>query len=382
MEMNKKIWIFGEKGGIGYYECMNSLELTSEENIELEKRGFLVRNPISFTEYILNYFYNSFLFIAFQFIYFITYHELDLYISVFYYIVFSIWFIWLMLTNLAYIFLWKQFILSPSFILAWKVNSWFGWTIISIVLFIRNKILWWKEFRNWWRFLTPFLFIGLPLISSYVLLNIWIEWVYSENITMRHIFIVMIISSIVFYSTPFIAFLFRKLIEYFHPLYAFWNLWEKIQKLTPEFEKRSREIRSNFEKDMNFSVLSSWFDSLSTTFSKIISLVIRLERVEKKANKWNLFDSEKYINSLRSDILEPLKSLRAFLIEQRQKLIESQKELSRVRVGADPSLRSGWQRQLSGWQEQSELASKRSEKLIIELGENIEKLDVMIGKIG
>lgn len=164
---------------------------------------------------------------------------------------------------------------------------------------------------------------------------------------------------------------FNKLINYFHPLYAFWNLWEKIQKLTPEIENKSDEIQENFKKDMNFSVLSSWFDSLSSIFSQIVTLVIRLEKVEKRANKWNLFDSEKYINSLRYDIVEPLNSLKLFLESQRKKLLESQKELSRIRVG--------WPSELSS---QSDLTSKRSESLIAGLGENIGKLDAMIRKIG
>jgi hypothetical protein len=54
---------------------------------------------------------------------------------------------------------------------------------------------------------------------------------------------------------------------------------------------------------MNYKVLSDGFDGLASTFSQIVSLVIRLEKTEQKANKGNLFDSEKYISSLRSDIV-------------------------------------------------------------------------------
>ncbi len=162
----------------------------------------------------------------------------------------------------------------------------------------------------------------------------------------------------------------QKIYQSFHPLYAFWNLWDKIQKLTPQIEEKSRQIQSEFQSDMNFSVLRDGFDSLSTTFSEIVALVIKLEKVEARANKWNLFDSEKYINSLRSDIVEPLRSLREFFENQKSKLLESRKELTRVRVWGSEST------------ENIELQSKRSESLIQELTENIEKLDVMIGKIG
>ena len=121
---------------------------------------------------------------------------------------------------------------------------------------------------------------------------------------------------------------------------------------------------------MNFSILSNWFDSLSATFTDIVSLVIKLEKVEAKANRGNLFDSEKYINSLRSDIITPLTSLRSFLEKQKIELLESQKELTRVQV---------WGGEETG---NTELQSKRSDSLIQELTENIEKLDVMIGKMG
>lgn len=121
---------------------------------------------------------------------------------------------------------------------------------------------------------------------------------------------------------------------------------------------------------MNFGVLGEGFDSLSRIFSEIVSLVLRLERVEKRANKGNLFDSGKYINSLRSDIIEPLKSLREFLETQRSGLLSSQVELTEVRIGGSESTGN------------IELQSKRSESLMIELSQNIEKLDTMIGKMG
>jgi hypothetical protein len=97
--------------------------------------------------------------------------------------------------------------------------------------------------------------------------------------------------------------LLRSIFQKFSPLYAFGNLGEKIQKLTPQISEKSQEIQKNFASDMNYRVLSDRFDGLASTFSQIVSLVIRLERVEARANKGNLFDSEKYIGSLRSDIV-------------------------------------------------------------------------------
>jgi hypothetical protein len=168
-----------------------------------------------------------------------------------------------------------------------------------------------------------------------------------------------------------------------HPLYAFWNIWEKIQKLTPTIESQSKMMQKNFEKDMNFRVLSEWFDTLSSTFSEIVRLVIKLEQGEKKANKWNLFDSEKYIDSLRRDIVEPLQSLKSFLMQQRDKLLESQRELQRVqvRVGDNRDSASSVEWRNEELISESELSSKRSESLLIELDQNIVKLEEMVRKI-
>ena len=245
-------------------------------------------------------------------------------------------------------------------------------------------------FDPFWKRIVYLWFWLVPIVSA---LFIQIFW-FFETMLIISLFVLLVYFS-------------RQLVEKFHPLYAFGNLWEKIQKLTPKIEKNSKEIQKNFKEDStNFHIFHEWFDSLSSTFSEIVTLVIELEKVEKRANKWNLFDSEKYINSLRSDIIEPLKSLKTFLEKQKEELLNSQEELKQIQVQrADPSLRSGWQRvrvrvwgvdpeTSSGWQKDwgwqgqsgsqglGELSSKRSESLLVELTENIAKLDEMIGKMG
>ena len=160
------------------------------------------------------------------------------------------------------------------------------------------------------------------------------------------------------------------LIHKINPLYAFGNLGEKIQSLIPQIATQSKAIEQNFASDMNYRILSDGFDGLASTFSQIVSLVIRLERVEARANKGNLFDSERYISSLRSDIVWPLRSLRNFLDTRRTELTASHEELSRVRV------------QVGGTSENRDLASARTEPLMAELTENIDQLDVMIEKMG
>ena len=211
-----------------------------------------------------------------------------------------------------------------------------------------------------------------------VALSLWFNW-----------YIVFFLLGLYCIPIWFIIFL-RQLVEHFHPLYAFWNLWSKIQSLTPRISLQSEKIEKEFSSDMNFHILSDSFDTLSSDFQKIIGYVIKLEQIEKKANKWNLFDSEKYITSLREDITKPLISLKSFLEKQKKALEVSQEELQEMTQPQEKvRVRAGW---MSQWNQSTqknqrtelignaELSSKRTEPLIAELTENIEKLEVMVGK--
>lgn len=164
----------------------------------------------------------------------------------------------------------------------------------------------------------------------------------------------------------------------YNPLYAFWNLWSKIQSLTPRISESSDKIQNEFSTDMNFSVLSKGFATLASDFSKISGYVLKLEQIEKKANKWNLFDSEKYIGSLREDILTPLKTLKKFLEQKKIELEASREEFKNIQNQRQRvQVQVGWLDTLTG---NADLQSKRTEPLIHELTENIDKLGVMIGK--
>ncbi len=290
--------------------------------------------------------------------------------------------IWLLVYTLILIVLviwylrWKYLFLSENWAIAFfkKYKKWEIWYLAWYNIYNTNIIATYSRLKSRFpkihilsKVLVAVFFLGvLMLISAIsdnpkIILLIWM--VFLGFLTFQVIFFLILLCV-------------DKLFLYFYPLMKFWALWSNIQSLTPKIEEQSKKIQSEFQSDMNFSVLSQWFDSLSSTFSQIIILVLELEKIEARANKWNLFDSEKYINSLRLDIVEPLQSLKEFLEIQKTKLLDSQKELTRVRVGGEyPEINSGWQ-------ENIELQSKRGESMITELTENIEKLNVMIGKMG
>ena len=418
---------------------MQNLELTKSEKKELEKRGFITKKLISFYDLILLHILGTYgLFIC---IWIWALVSIGSIFSWGFLLIFSLlwlYIFWGFILFIFYMLLWVLFYSENWSIINWKIYQDIRFSMLyKFFSWLKNTILSKKEktikqelldalkyfmmnskqraqynFTEQFYQYDPNLVLYSPIIGYIVLgvLYMYSNTVYSHSFW--DIFYFLLPFLCIFCSSWWV-YIFWKIIQSFTPLYAFWNLWEKIQKLTPRIEEESKQIQKNFQKDMNFKILSDWFDTLSSIFSDIISLVIKLEKVEQRANKGNLFDSEKYINSLRSDIIEPLKSLRIFLEKQKTKLIESYKELSKVqvRVGWSGKQDSGikpewqewgsqkldsvtsaqWQKQdsksnmewqeHSGWQEQIELSSKRSESLIAELTENIEKLDVMIEKI-
>ncbi len=277
----------------------------------------------------------------------------------------------------------KTFYYDGYRIAFWSIENSRGRSRWSIQMDRLEKYL--IQLRNGNKFFDKFaIYFSIPCIIYIILPTLFYRIPFEGTHILWFLVFLILAYGILFQVIFLLLIVLRYLFQSFHPLYAFWNLWEKIQKLTPVIEKKSKEIQENFKKDMNFRILSHGFDSLSSTFSDIVSFVIKLEKIEQRANKWNLFDSEKYINSLRWDIVEPLKSLKTFLEKKKEELEKSQKELAHIRVRVwgkeDAEMNSAWPEQ-SGFISESALSSKRSESLFWELAENIERLDMMIAKM-
>lgn len=361
----------------------NKIDLNESEKKELKIRWFYVKDVLTIKDLFLNIPFHLLLiaifsgvgFVLWGFIIVLFWWLASTFLPRFMLSIVGFVLVYICIKSLIpYSFLGKFFINDD-----WTSIAWYGLKLI-------NPMKWKKiikqDIKSWVQAIKHMIqstpkkdLYGIPFLATVVIWGIFWDNKFNEVLWVDLLWEYAVPMTLILCFIYGIFYLLRQLVEHFHPLYAFWNIWEKIQKLTPKIEEQSKEIQKNFQSDMNFSVLSSWFDSLSSTFSEIVSLVIKLERVEKKANKWNLFDSTKYINSLRSDIVEPLQQLKTFLEKQRDELLHSQKELQRVRVwGSDPEINSGWQGH-------GELSSKRSESLLGELTENIAKLDEMIGKM-
>ena len=353
---------------------MENTNLTTEEKKELKKNGFLVKNYfdllwlfreiwLSAERFSLHIFLSLAIWITFT-EWAITTSSIFLKISV---IIFLIYPIYLYIKTLfIYLILGRVFFYKANYFW-WLIPSSYLKYFIENTKFFRNEEKKDNKRKAWTiydhRILGAWFWIIISNIISFKIaiydnriFDIMISWILPLLLLLGFM---LIFSIIIHYLLP-----------YFHPLYAFGNLWEKIQKLTPQIETQSKTIEKNFTSDMSYQVLSDGFDGLASSFAQIVSLVIRLEWVEARANRGNLFDSERYISSLRSDIVWPLLSLRGFLDSKRTELISSREELSRVQVP------------IGGASENIVLTSARTESLMRELTENINQLDMMIEKMG
>ena len=305
---------------------MEKIELTPEEQIELEKREFLVKKLMSLYDFFKDIIIWT---IVFGLLGWVMGWVLRLYYTDTEWINGIVQYASIipLLLQIQHLLNWilggKLFFWETHILVFWKIlnsinNINQGSYISGLIRFIRNNISFRIPDGSYVSEFAVAIFLYIPILM-FISISYWISPLSHNTINL----IILIIPIIYLFIL-----IIRFFLEIFHPLYAFGNLWEKIKKLTPKIEEKSKEIQENFQKDMNFKILSDGFDSLSSTFSEIISLVIKLEKIESRANKWDLFDSDKYINSLRTDIIEPLISLRSFLEKQKIELKQSGKELT------------------------------------------------------
>ncbi len=366
--------------------------LTPVEQKELERRGFLVKNIKSWQSLLGNIFLSLLIFPIF---FAIVYILLSIPILLFGYLWLSLVFIKvaIFIPFISYAFflgryLWtfwrskKAFYLKDQFISFWdlqnnqSLNEYISYLDFFGILFLKIKTTIGNYFYIDPRF-TGFRVVSEGRMYMYII-AFMISLLYILLIAVVTYHYYLIITS--FIALCFTSTILTNFLYLISPLYAFWNLWSKIQSLTPRISESSEKIQKEFSTDMNFSVLSNWFATLASDFSKISGYVLKLEQIEKKANKWNLFDSEKYIGSLREDILTPLISLKKFLEQKKIELEASREELKDIQSQRQRvQVQVGWPDTLTG---NTELQSKRTEPLIIELTENIEKLGTMIEKFG
>lgn len=122
-------------------------------------------------------------------------------------------------------------------------------------------------------------------------------------------------------------------------------------------------MKKVFQKDIDFWRLREAFNSTATSLDTYINTIIQIESLERKIDKWDIFDSAKYTAHIKSEIRWPLESLKDFFITQKWWLIWHQIDI----IGLDnPELVLAWE---------------RSDIILTELTKYIAVLDTMIRKL-
>lgn len=315
---------------------MKKIALIKKEKEILDKYWFLVKKNYAFTQ-LLSTTIKIFIFLIivwqlFAWIWFLflsAFYEWNIYrwsinsifLTIFIFVCMSP--VWLYIKD--YLHSGKVFYSNNQIISFWNIHK-------NKLSWINKGILFFEKFYNTFSRVDDTYFKAI--FGNFILKIYFLLFLVMPGFIIYNSWLILVITSILcwFLSLNIL----RHLYQSFHPLYAFWNIWEKIQALTPEIGIQSaiiqNELKTSTSDDIDYRNLHNAFDNLSHTFYKIVSLVIRLEHIEKRANKWNLFDSLKYIHSLKDDILSPLDSLDIFLEEKVSALRAKEIELRQVRV--------------------------------------------------
>lgn len=344
---------------------MKNLQLTSEEKKELERRGFYVKKNFSISMLwkkiaIFSTTLSSLLFLELLSSGSIISAIFDLYILV-----------WIFLTCyftydylISYRTLWWDLDIiwfsKPRnkhesedsfsekilylFILPVSKNWILGWSwlyliwLLPIIYIIWWYFVWWSNILSFFGFTSPGFFISIFTALASLLLFA------PLSIVLGYV------------------------IDWINPQYRYIDLSYKLQKRTEAVKEAWVQIIRILEEKNNDWV-QYYFQKISENIAYIIGYLAKLEKKWWDIGKKHVFDSAKYIASFRRDVRKPLISLKRFLESKKTELQSSQQELSRVRV-------SVW------WEwENRELQSIRSQELLKELDENIERLDEMLEKI-
>lgn len=225
------------------------------------------------------------------------------------------------------------------------------------------------NFSFFWKLLilVPILVCASIIIYVIIKLNIF------ATISMQlKYFFVGYVGLVIFLWVPFYYFFLKRTQTYFFN--HFLSLGLKLQKIAPKIQLISKKFQYNFQEKVKsgtgFDSMRKFLDELSGNFSEVTEIIIELEKVEKKMDKWNLFDAIRYINSLKQDILAPIVNTRDLLMEQWNNLLFKETEKQKLRD------------EKSSLMVYTELQSVRSSVIKNELDANIEKLNVMIAKFG
>ncbi len=107
------------------------------------------------------------------------------------------------------------------------------------------------------------------------------------------------------------------IMQYFSPLSRFANIGIDLQNCVEKVEIWCKNIIISLRGDIDFRIVHSSFDTIAKNLSRSYKLSKKLEQIELEYNVGNIFDSAKFLESLKSDIRSSATELILFLNEKK-----------------------------------------------------------------
>ena len=224
---------------------MEKIELTPEEQIELEKREFLVKKLMSLYDFFKDIIIWT---IVFGLLGWVMGWVLRLYYTDTEWINGIVQYASIipLLLQIQHLLNWilggKLFFWETHILVFWKIlnsinNINQGSYISGLIRFIRNNISFRIPDGSYVSEFAVAIFLYIPILM-FISISYWISPLSHNTINL----IILIIPIIYLFIL-----IIRFFLEIFHPLYAFGNLWEKIKKLTPKIDSREFPERYEFQ---------------------------------------------------------------------------------------------------------------------------------------
>lgn len=222
--------------------------------------------------------------------------------------------------------------------------------LIKAIKSQNKKYLWANWFNDLFTKIIVFIFMAVFIWLLEYLLDLWswfLVWVFLT--------IISIVAWL--YGCIYAA---RQCVEYFHPLYIFWNIGEKTNKLITEIEDMSIQIQIENRENINFSIFEKWYNLSLKNYTEILHYIKKMEWINLKITYGESLKTERYLNSLRIDTVNTLMEIKKFMEMKKLQLTDIQQGL--VRSAATES---------EEWKKETESGIKL-------ITERIEQFDILI----
>lgn len=118
--------------------------------------------------------------------------------------------------------------------------------------------------------------------------------------------------------------------EYFTSLYSQF-LRKKLQDMRLQFFQEFNAFEETFSREWLSQSTGEHLDNISLMFPRVLSMIQKIEKLEKKIGKESTFNGDDYMLSLYRDIFSTLTQIQRDLSEKYNSLLEAERALDGIK---------------------------------------------------